>query len=122
MNKIILIGNITGDPDVRATKNGTSVCMFNIAVQRERKNQDGEKVADFFQILCWRGLADIVGKYCHKGDKVAVVGEAQTRKYTDKKGIERTVTEVVASSVEFVGVKRKELGEFVDINDSDLPF
>ena len=67
MNRATLIGNLTRDPDLRMTNGGVSVCTFSIAVQRRFANQQGERPADFFNIVCWRGLADNCGKYLHKG-------------------------------------------------------
>lgn len=134
MNKCIMTGNLTKDPEVRSTGSGISVCTFTIAVQRRFQSQGGEKVTDFFPVTCWRSLADICGKYLSKGSKVAVVGELQTRSYDAKDGSKRYVTEIVADEVEFL--TPKSAGEqrgyesqdalsqrgFQDIDDESLPF
>ena len=102
MNKVFLIGNLTKDPDVRTTGGGTSVCTFSIAVDRRFKAQNGEKVTDYFNIVAWRQLADLCGRYLAKGRKVSVVGELQNRSYDAKDGTKRYVTEVVADEASFV--------------------
>lgn len=125
MNKCVVIGNLTKDPDVRATGNGVSVCTFTVAVQRRIKNQSGEREADFLPVVCWRGLADICGKYLNKGSKVGVCGAIQTRSYDAQDGTKRYVTEIIADEVEFLGTRhteeqKTEFGEPVE--DDDLPF
>lgn len=102
MNKVFMIGNLTKDPDLRSTGNGVSVCSFRIAVNRRFPNQAGERVSDFFDVVAWRQLADVCGKYLAKGRKVAVVGELQTRTYDAKDGTKRYVTEIIADDVEFL--------------------
>ena len=81
MNKCILIGNLTRDPELSTTGSGISVCKFSIAVNRTFKNQNGEYETDFLNIVTWRGLADNCSKYLIKGSKVAVCGQIQTRTY-----------------------------------------
>ena len=99
MNRATLIGNLTRDPDLRMTNGGVSVCTFSIAVQRRFANQQGERPADFFNIVCWRGLADNCGKYLHKGSKVGVHGSIQNRRYEAQDGTKRYVTEIIADEV-----------------------
>ena len=84
------------------TNGGVSVCTFSIAVQRRFANQQGERPADFFNIVCWRGLADNCGKYLHKGSKVGVHGSIQNRSYEAQDGTKRYVTEIIADEVEFL--------------------
>ena len=126
MNKVILIGNLTKDPELRTTGSGTVVATFDIAVSRARKDASGNKVTDFFPIVVWRQLAELCGKYLAKGKKVAVTGELQTRSYETKDGAKRYVTEIVADHIEFLTPKdfANEPAEngFTEINDSDLPF
>ena len=110
MNKVFLIGNLTKDPDVRTTGSGASVCTFSIAVDRRFKAQNGEKVTDFFTIVCWRQLADLCGRYLAKGRKVSVVGELQNRSYEAKDGSKRYVTEIVADEIEFLTPKGQDSG------------
>ena len=140
MNKAILVGNLTRDPEQRTTQSGISVTSFTVAVQRRFK-QDGQQQADFIPVVCWRGLAENVAKYCVKGSKVGVVGTIQTRNYDDANGVRRYVTEIIADEVEFVGSKAQnpteqesrtaddlfaeDLEDFQLIDDaelSDLPF
>lgn len=102
MNNVMMIGNLTRDPDKRMTGGGVSVCTFSIAVQRRVANADGEREADFFSVVAWRGLADICGKYLAKGSKVCVNGTLQNRSYKDKNGDKRYVTEIIANEVEFL--------------------
>ena len=102
MNKAILIGNLTRDPEVRTTASGVSVCTFTIAVNRRFANQQGVREADFINIVTWRQLADLCGRYLAKGRKCAVIGSIQTRSYDAQDGSKRYVTEVVADEVEFL--------------------
>lgn len=102
MNKCILVGNLTRDPEHSTTANGISVCRFSIAVNRSYTSSNGEREADFINIVTWRGLADNCGKFLFKGSKVAVCGAIQTRNYEDRDGNKRYATEVVADDVEFL--------------------
>ena len=124
MNKVILIGNLARDPEVRTTGSGTAVTTFRIAANRKYKAQDGSQLTDYFDIVTWRQLAEICGKYLTKGCKVAVVGELQNRSYSAKDGTKRYVTEVVAESVEFLTPKQSapDVSSFEEIDDNDLPF
>ena len=126
MNKIILIGNLTNDPESRATPSGVSVCSFTIAVNR----RFGDKETDFFRIQAWRGLADTCKKYLSKGKKVAVIGELQARQYDGKDGQKRMSLDVSADEVEFLSskedskpaMKPADPNTFEDISSKDLPF
>ncbi len=131
MNKVILIGNLTKDPELTQTTNGISVCRFSLAVQRKFTNSEGERETDFFNIVAWRNLADNCHKYLKKGSKAAVIGSIQNRSYDAQDGTKRYVTEIVPEEVEFVGSKittneneEKESGKLTPINDDsdDLPF
>ena len=102
MNRATLIGNLTRDPDLRMTNSGISVCTFSIAVQRRFANAQGERPADFFNIVTWRALAENCGKYLHKGSKVCVCGSIQNRTYEAQDGSRRYVTEIIAEEVEFL--------------------
>ena len=102
MNKVILIGNLTKDPELSQTPNGVSVCKFDLAVNRDYANAEGERDCDFFHCTVWRGRAENCAKYLKKGSKVAAVGSLQNRSYEDKDGIKRYVTDVVADEVEFL--------------------
>lgn len=102
MNKVILVGNLTRDPELSETPSGVAVCRFSVAVSRDYSNSDGTRDTDFFNVTVWRGRAENCGKYLKKGNKVAIVGSLQTRSYEDKDGIKRNVTDVVANEVEFL--------------------
>ena len=105
MNKVVLIGNLTRDPELSETGSGVTFCRFSIAVTRRFANADGNRETDFFNITVWRGQAENCGRYLKKGNKVAVVGSLQNRSYEDKEGIKRTVTDIVADEVEFLTPK-----------------
>lgn len=127
MNKIILIGNLTKDPEFTSTNSGVSVCKFTIAVQRKFKNADGERETDFINCVAWRELAEHISKYLKKGSKAGVAGSIQTRTYDATDGTKRYVTEVVADEVEFISTKEKkeeeqEVVKLEPIEKSDLPF
>lgn len=102
MNKVIIIGNLTRDPELKSTASGVSVCTFGVAVNRSYTDANGNREADFFTVSTWRGLAENCAKYLAKGRKVAVSGALQNRSYEDKNGNKRTVTEIVADEVEFI--------------------
>ena len=101
MNKAYLIGNLTRDPEMRATQMGVSVCNFSIAVNR-RKSADGRQETDFFNIVAWRQLGELCGKFLMKGKKVAVIGSIQTRTYEAQDGSKRSAFDIVADEVEFL--------------------
>ena len=135
MNKVILVGNLTRDPELTETATGVAVCRFSIAVQRDYAGADGTREADFFNVTVWRGRAENCGKYLKKGNKVAVVGSLQTRSYEDKDGIKRNVTDIIANEVEFLTPKnamgeedapvvssRRERPQLEAIDDNQLPF
>ena len=100
MNKVILIGNLTKDPEMRQTTGGTNVCTFSVAVNRRFKDKNtGEAQTDFFNIVVWRQLAELCGRYLAKGRKVCVTGELQNRSYDAKDGTKRYVTEILATGM-----------------------
>ena len=103
MNKVYLIGTLTRDPEMRSTSAGIPVCNFSIAVNRRFKNaQTGQQETDFFNIVAWRQLAELCGRYLAKGRKVAVFGSIQTRSYEAQDGSKRTAFDIVADEVEFL--------------------
>ena len=138
MNKIMLIGNLTRDPELRTTTSGVSVCSFTIAVNRRFASQGGERQTDFFRINAWRGLADTCSRYLAKGRKVAVLGELQARTYQSNDGTTRMSLDVSADEVEFLTPRQNEGGQgsgyqntgdtmpdlsgFSDIQSDELPF
>ena len=105
MNKVFLIGRLTRDPELRYTGSNTAVASFSIAVNRNFQNQQGEREADFINIVVWRKQAENVKNYLSQGSQVAIDGRIQTRSYDDQNGQKRYVTEVVADNVEFLGSK-----------------
>lgn len=107
MNKAILVGNLTKDPEHRSTSNGTAVTSFTVAVQRRYKTDSGPQ-ADFINCVAWRSTAEFVAKYFTKGSKIGLTGSIQTRNYDDAEGVRKYVTEVVVDDVEFVTSKNKQ--------------
>lgn len=133
MNKVIIIGNLTKDVELRSTQNGKSVASFTVAVQRQFK-VEGQPEADFFPVVVWGVQGENCAKYLSKGKKVAVVGSLQNREYTDRNENKRSLTEIIASEVEFLTPKSNEaenplktaqemFGEQVSpVTDEDVPF
>ena len=132
MLKLIMLGGRnTSDMYKKNTPNGVAVCSFNHAVQRKIKNAQGEMETDFFRCVAWRGTAELLAKYCNKGDMIEVEGSLQNRSYTNKNGEKRELCEVVVSNVSFVstgknGENPADTGttsnyETID-DDGDLPF
>ena len=134
MNKVLLVGNLTKDPELTTTTNGISVCRFSIAVSRRYVGASGERETDFINIVVWRGQAENCHKYLKKGSKCGIVGTLQTRSYDAQDGSKRYVTEVVADEVEFISTNRNQDGtsredalaedvtELKPIDDDSLPF
>ena len=126
MNKVILMGRLTRDPEVRYTQgNNTAVCSFSLAVNRRFK-QEGQPDADFINIVAWAKTAEFVSKYFAKGQQVAVSGHLQTRNYDDKEGKKIFVTEVVAEEVYFADSKKEQSATtsagFMQVEEEGLPF
>ena len=102
-NKVILVGNLTADPELKQTSQGTSVCSFTLAINRRTsRNDQGQQTADFITVVAWRQTAEFVAKYFKQGRPLLVCGQIQTRKWTDNQGNTRYATEVVADEVTFV--------------------
>ena len=118
LNKIILMGRLTRDPELRRTQSGTPVASFSIAVDRDYKTQSGEKETDFIDIVAWRSTAEFVTKYFTKGRMAVVEGRLQIRDWTDRDGGKRRSAEVVADSVYFGDSKRS--GSVTPAVDRDL--
>ena len=126
MNKVVLMGRLTRDPEARATQSNTAVCSFSLAVNRRFK-QEGQPDADFINVVAWAKTAEFVSKYFTKGQQVGVIGRIQTRNYDDKEGKKIFVTEVVAEEVYFADSKKEQnattsAGFMAVEGDSDLPF
>ena len=105
MNKVILIGRLTKDPEMRTTGTGIAVTTFTLAVNRPFSDQSGERTADFINCVAWRKQAENIAKYCNKGTQVAAEGRIQTRSYDATDGSKRYVTEVICDNVTFLSTK-----------------
>jgi len=121
LNKVTLIGNLTRDPELRYTPQGTAVCTFGLATNRQWKTDNGEKKedAEFHRIVAWTKLAEICGQLLKKGRKVFVEGRLQTRKWSGQDGVERQTTEVVITDMMLLDSKGSS-GESFDVTDADL--
>ena len=138
MNKVILIGRLTRDPELKTTTTGVSVTTFSIAVERNYVNEEtGQRDADFINCLSWRKQAENIARYCSKGSQIALEGRIQVRSYDDRDGNRRFVTEVVADNVTFLSTKKKEeeveeqqeesnvdfnFEDEIELTEDDLPF
>ncbi|WP_339060771.1 single-stranded DNA-binding protein [Tepidibacillus marianensis] len=146
LNRVILIGRLTKDPELRYTPTGVAVTTFTLAVDRNYTNQQGQREADFINVVTWRGLAENVANYLKKGRLTALEGRLQIRNYENNEGKRVYVTEVVADNVRFLessnssrnhsgdnGPQNKPNDRFeqdpfaddgspIDISDDDLPF
>lgn len=148
MNKTFIIGNLTRDPELRSTRDGTPVCSFTVAVnRRNRTAQAGQPDADYFRVTAWRGLGEICGRYLSKGKKASVVGSVSVSTYTANDGTFRAQLEINADDVEFLtpkdaGLDTQEMqyqqiereaiqndkitningAGFVKVDDDELPF
>lgn len=119
LNKIILIGRLVADPQLRYTQSGIAVTNFTLAVNRSFVSQGGEREADFIDIVTWRKLAEICANHLNKGRLVAVDGRLQIRSYEDQNGIRRKAAEVVADQVQFLDRARDGSGS--DYESADGP-
>lgn len=142
LNKVILGGRLTADPELKQTTNGVSVCQFSLAVNR-RYSKEGEQSTDFINCVAWRNTAEIISKFFRKGSSICVIGSIQTRSWTDNNNQKRYATEVLVEEALFVDSKNDAQGaetpnptsyipeayttpqtpNFADLaDDSDLPF
>lgn len=130
LNRVVLIGRLTKDPELRYTPNGVAVASFTLAVNRSRPNQQGEREADFIPIVVWQKQAENCANYIGKGSLVAIDGRIQVRTYDGKDGQRRWVTEIVAESVRFLDRRdsnggtqdNSSVGSEVEFTDEDIPF
>ena len=140
LNKVVLIGRLTRDPETRVLASGSSVSTFTLAVDRTFKSRDGERGTDFIPIVAWGKTAELCGQYLSKGRQTAVAGRIQTRSYDANDGSKRYVTEVVAEEVTFLGSKNDGMSRnnnnfsspdnefgvpmdgFSEMDDDDMPF
>ena len=132
LNHITIHGRLTQDVELKQTQSGVSVCNFTVAVDRSYSNGE-DKITDFFTIVCWRGLADMVAKYFTKGKEILVSGEMHSRKWQDNDGNNRVSLEIQANTVDFCGsnsntnpittnATQSNLDAVEDDTHSDLPF
>jgi single-strand DNA-binding protein len=112
INKAILIGNVGKDPDIRHLENGTPVCTFPLATSENYTNKSGEKVSntEWHNIVLWRQLAEVAGKYVKKGSQIYIEGRIKTRSYDDKDGNKKYITEIVGDSLQLLGRKPEDSG------------
>lgn len=143
LNKVIMGGRITADPELKQTPSGVSVCTFSIAVNRRTTSKDSaqQSQADFFNVTAWRATAEFVSKYFRKGSSICVVGSLQNRSWDDQQGVKHYATDIIADEVSFVDSKNdsqsaeasaptnyipeayiKPQTEYLQLVDRDLPF
>lgn len=130
LNNVSLMGRIATNPEIKTIGEDVHVTSFRIAIDRDRKNRDGERETDFITVTAWRHTCDFISQYFSVGDLIVIKGRIQTRQYTDKDGNNRTAFEVLAEDVYFGGAKKDDgaattqtasQGAYVSA-DSDLPF
>jgi single-strand DNA-binding protein len=117
VNKVILIGHIVADPELKTTQSGKSVTNFSLATNRDWKSSDGDKheAVDFHKIVAWQGLAEACSKYLKKGSPIYLEGRLMNKKYKDKNGNSRTSAEIVMDELNFISYKKKADGEEVNL-------
>ena len=119
INRVVLIGRLTANPELRFTTSNNVVTTFSIAVNRNHTKEDGTKETDFINIVVWNKRAENVKNYLDKGSKVGISGRLQVRKYQNERGENRYVTEVVADEVEFLNNKKSGLDEKSPVKSED---
>lgn len=124
LNCVAIMGRMTSDPEIRHTQNQVAVTTFRLAVDRDFKDKaTGERSADFLPVVCWRGLAEYIGRYGSKGRMVGVTGRIQVRDFTDSSGVKKVITEIMADNVYFTDAPKKKDPFFpVDENEAEIPF
>ena len=121
MNKVILIGRITKDPELRRTPTDVPVVQFTIAVNRNYQNKNGERQADFINCVAWRNQAENLARYIKKGGQICVEGNLQTRTYDDQGGVRRFITEVICDQITFLEAKKNDQNGFNDLSQIPVP-
>ena len=127
MNKIVILGRLTKDTDVKYVASGKAVATFTLAVDRPFLGQDGKREADFIPVVIWGKTAEMVGNSCAKGHRLLVEGRLQIRNFDAKDGTKHWVTEVIANSVEFIERKEQakkmtDMGQFVPFDGEGVVF
>ena len=122
VNKVILVGNLGKDPEVRHLDTGVSVANFSLATTESYNNKQGERVnqTEWHNIVVWRGLADVAEKYLNKGSSVYIEGKIQTRKWEDKEGNTRYSTDIIADKMTMLGSKSQTQNEIADNTVNDV--
>ncbi|MFA5542552.1 MAG: single-stranded DNA-binding protein [Bacilli bacterium] len=110
MNKVVLVGRITKDPELKRTGSDIPYVQFTVAVNRPYKNNTGERQADFIGCVAWRQTAEVISKYVRKGQQIGVDGSIQTRSYDDSNGVKHYVTEVLVENFHFIESKKEDSG------------
>lgn len=121
LNQSTIMGRLTADPELRRTGSGIAVASFTVAVDRDRKNDDGELETDYIDVCAWRGTAEFVCKYFHKGSMAVVTGRLQIRNWTDKEGNKRRNAEIVAYSVYFGESRKSQEGNYTAPSQNSYP-
>ena len=120
LNFIAIAGRLTKDPELRYTGNNTAVASFTVAVERDRKGQNGSKETDFINCVAWRQAGEFVKNYFSKGSAIIVTGRLQMRDYTDRNGNKRTAAEIITNNIYFGDSKRTDAKpDFTDLDDFD---
>lgn len=125
LNKVVIMGRLTANPELRRTTSGTDVATFTVAVDRKYKDQNGDRQTDFLNCVAWRGTATFIEKYFKKGQQIIVEGSIQNRSY-DKDGQKRNITEIIAENAFFAGEKKESDTTYnnstpdIDINPDDF--
>ena len=122
MNKVVLIGRLTRDPELRYAQSGKAFCTFTLAVDRRFKQQNNQPTADFIPCMAWDKLAEVIGNNLAKGRRVGVEGHLQTRTYDAKDGSKRSAFEVVVNELEFLDAKQQNQGQAAPADDIEIPF
>ena len=128
MNKVVLVGRIAKEPELKRTQNDTAVCSFTVACQRKFKNADGKYDADFLNCVAWRQTAEFIQKYFIKGSPIALEGTIQNRSYQAQDGTKKYITEIVVDAVEFCGAANSKPNSeaktenWQQVEDDELPF
>ncbi|MBO5990939.1 MAG: single-stranded DNA-binding protein [Lentisphaeria bacterium] len=125
MNRVILMGRLTADPELRQTPSGISVATFTVAVDRRYQAKGQERESDFIPCVAWRQTGEFISQYFQKGRMIAVEGNLQTRKYEDKNGNKRTAYEVIVDQAYFADSKPSQSASPIDLSeveDGDLPW
>lgn len=137
LNKVMVMGRLTADAELRSTQSGTHVASFTLAVDRDFRPQGGDRETDFINCVAWKGTADFVANYFSKGSMAVIVGRLQTRRFETQDGQKRSVTEVIAENVYFGDSKKEtanntpiapsaapsaDIDGFMPVEEEDLPF